>query len=136
VITAKVGCCLGSFSAWGQCRYGNLWYGSRFHWNGTCSIGVLVCMGPSLARDFCSKLHLAGCFGEISGRKSQGLFGAEALCNFCSSSLMLCRHQGRCCAPASGSCGCCRHSALLGLHLGLPLSDVVQACGSVESQIC
>jgi hypothetical protein len=65
-----------------------------------------------------------------------GLILLSVLCSFCSSSLMLRRCQSWCCAPALGSCGGCRRSVLLKLHLALLFSVVAQACGSVESLIC
>jgi hypothetical protein len=95
-----------------------------------------VCMGLGLTPDLYLKLCLAGCFGEVFGRKSQGLLHAKVLYNFCSSSLMVLHRQGRCCASASGSCGGYHYSALLGLRLAWSLSIVVQVCGSAESQTC
>jgi hypothetical protein len=93
-------------------------------------------MGLGLAHDLYSKLHLAGCFGKVFGREFQSLCGAGVLCSFCSSSLMLCRCQSRCCALALGSYGGCCRMVLLKLRLALLLFAVAQACGSVESLIC
>jgi hypothetical protein len=94
-----------------------------------------VSVGLRLAHDLYSMLHLAGFFRGFFGQEFQSLFGAGVLCSFCSSSLMLHRCQSRCCAPALGSCGGCRRSVLLKLHLALLLFAVSQACRSVESLI-
>jgi hypothetical protein len=80
-----------------QDRWGNRLCDGWFHYHGTCSIEVLLCMGLGDAPSHGSKLHLSGYIGGIFDRKSLDFFLAKALQSFYPSSLVTYNHQSRCC---------------------------------------
>jgi hypothetical protein len=100
VVGAKVEWVLAPFSAWFQGKWGNLWCGGWFHFRGTCTTGVSLCMGLGHDRDHDLGFLLFGCMWGIFDRRSLGFFSVEIVQNSSPSSLMVCNHQNRCCAHA------------------------------------
>jgi hypothetical protein len=86
-----------------QDRWGNLLCDGGFHYHGTCSMEVSLCMGLGRALGHGSKLRLSGCIGGIFDRKSLGFFPVKAHQSSSPSSLVVCNHQSRYCAHASSS---------------------------------
>jgi hypothetical protein len=102
---AKVEWVLAPFFAWFQGKLGNLWCGSWFHCRGTCSMGVLLCMGLDCDRSHDLELRLFGCIEGV-GSLTEGPW-VSFLWRWFKIPLQLVKlarkHQNQCYAQAWGS---------------------------------
>jgi hypothetical protein len=92
-VDVKVAQNLAPFPFSSQHRWANLLCDGWFHWHGTYSMEVSLCMGLGRTPDNGLKLYLFGCIGGIIDRKSLGFFLAKALRCSSPSSLAARNHQ-------------------------------------------
>jgi hypothetical protein len=94
VVCAKVEWVFAPFSTWFQGKWDNLWCDGWFHFHGTCSMQVSLCMGlgHDCGHDLGSRLF--GCMGGgVFDRRSFGFFPVEMVRNYFLSSLVALNHQ-------------------------------------------